>query len=62
MKPLLDIPKVAETLGVSVYLARQEIYRKRLACIRVGRRTLVHPDDLEAYIQARRSPAKELQK
>jgi len=60
VKPLLDIPKVAELLGVSVFTVRAEIYRQRLSCIRVGRRILIHPDDLDAYLKARRTPAKGL--
>ncbi|MEJ5330233.1 MAG: helix-turn-helix domain-containing protein [Desulfobaccales bacterium] len=57
MKALLDVRKVAELLGVSHYTVRMEIYRKNIACVRVARRILVHPDDLEAYLQARRTKA-----
>jgi len=58
MKQLISIHQAAELLGVSSFTVRMEIYRRRLACIRVGRRTLIHPDDLEAYLETRRTPAK----
>jgi excisionase family DNA binding protein len=58
MTNLLNITEVAKELGVSTFTVRAEIYRRRLAVVRVGRRVLVHPKDLAAFILANRTPAK----
>lgn len=55
---LLDIRQVSEKLNVSLYTVRKEIDRKRLAIIRVGRRVMISPADLEEYIRRRRVPAR----
>lgn len=58
LKKLLSIPKTAEILDVSPFLVRQEIYRRRLACVRVGRTVLIDPRDLAEYLAANRKAAK----
>lgn len=56
-KTLLNVKDVAKILNVSQFTVRQEIYRRRLPFIRVGRRVMVSPEDLEDYLKARRIPA-----
>lgn len=55
MEPLLDIGQVSRMLRVS----RQTIWRLcrdgRLRRVRLGSRTLFHPDDVNALVNAARS-------
>lgn len=58
MQNLLSTQEAAKGLGVSVYTVRMEIYRNRLPCVRVGRRCLISPQDLQDYIERNRTPAR----
>jgi len=50
---LLSLDETCAVLGVRRDLLFSEVL-KTLPTIRVGRRRLVHPDDLRAWIEARR--------
>lgn len=48
----LDLRSAAERLGVSPYtLRRWSLYQRRLPVLRLGRRLLFRPRDLEAFEQ-----------
>ncbi|MEQ8694524.1 MAG: helix-turn-helix domain-containing protein [Gammaproteobacteria bacterium] len=51
---LLTVAKTAELLSVSIKQVRRLIERNDLPHVRIGRRVLVHPDDLEAFIARHR--------
>jgi excisionase family DNA binding protein len=55
---LFSIQKTAEILGVSPHTVRMECYRGRLGTVRVCRRVLIHPDDLQEYLLTNRKAAK----
>jgi|GEM_PF-2575974 len=48
---LIDVPTVADQLGVSVKTVRRLIKCKKLNACRVGRCVRINPEDLRAYIQ-----------
>lgn len=50
---LRSIREIAEAAGVSELTILREIKRGNLAVIRIGRRTLIHPDDWRAYLDRR---------
>lgn len=53
---LLTLPQVAKILQVSRSGAYLLAARGELPCIRIGRRAIrVHPRDLEAFLESRRS-------
>lgn len=54
---LLSIREVAIAAGVAELTILREIKRGNLAVIRIGRRTLVHPDDLARFIDCCREEA-----
>ncbi len=51
---LLSVAEVADQLGISIDQVRRYIRRKELTAVRFGRRVLVHPDDLVAFIESHR--------
>jgi excisionase family DNA binding protein len=51
---LLSVTDAADALGLSVDVIRRLIRRSELGCVRVGRRVLVHPDDLTQFIEDHR--------
>lgn len=54
---LLEVAHVAHRLSVSPWLVRQFIHKLELPAIRVGARWRVDPQDLQAFIDARRIAA-----
>ena len=52
--PMLDVPDVAERLGVSVKAVRGLIARGELAAYKVAGRIRIDPADLEDYLGASR--------
>lgn len=52
---LLSVFDASARLGLSEEMVRRYIRRKELKAIRFGRRVLVHPEDLDAFIESRRS-------
>jgi len=52
---LLTIEEVAELLNVSVRNVREQIYRRRLSVVKVGRLVRIEPAELEAFIERGRS-------
>lgn len=54
MQPkLLNVGEVADILGVSVQTIYSWVSRGRLPVVKVGRRTLFHPAELERWISMR---------
>jgi excisionase family DNA binding protein len=53
---LLSLEEAAQRLGVSVWTVYRLTGRGRLASVRLGRRRLVSPQDLEDFIHAARCP------
>jgi excisionase family DNA binding protein len=54
----LSVPAAARALGVSLITLRRLIADGQLAHHRVGRRVLLSPRDLEAYLTAHRVPVR----
>ena len=52
---LLTIEQAAELLNVSVRNVREQIYRRRLGIVKVGRLVRIEPSELEAFIERGRS-------
>jgi excisionase family DNA binding protein len=52
MDKLLDVYSVADTLALSPLTVRRYIARGRLKAIRLGRRVLVEPAELERFVAA----------
>jgi excisionase family DNA binding protein len=56
----LDLEVAAKRLGVSKYTLRNwALYQRRVSYIRLGRRILFAPADLETFEQAGRVPARD---
>lgn len=51
---LLGIPQAAQLLGISKHTVRLWIKKGRLPFIQLGRRILLHADDLHAFIEKNR--------
>ena len=52
MERLLNNAEAAELLNISPHSLRGKVSRREIPFIKVGRRTLFSPSDLEAFIQA----------
>ena len=52
---LLTIEQTAELLNVSVRNVREQIYRRRLSIVKVGRLVRIEQSELEAFIERGRS-------
>jgi excisionase family DNA binding protein len=57
-RPLLSIPKAAALVGVGLDTLRREIAAGDVPTVRIGQRSMLDPDDLEAWLATRRRPAK----
>ena len=55
---LISIPEGAERLGLSTHTLRRRIAMRLIPCIRIGRRVLLDPKDLEQLIEDSRQPAR----
>jgi excisionase family DNA binding protein len=57
MDALLDINSVARLLSLSPWTVRRLIFDGRLTPVRLGRRVLVEPSEVERFVsQARQAP------
>jgi excisionase family DNA binding protein len=54
----ISIPAAADRLGVSLYTVRAWIRSRRIPHLKLGRRVLVDPRDVEALLRAARVPSK----
>ncbi len=52
---LYSIPEAAQILKLSKFTVRLWINRGYIPVVQLGRRIMIHPDDLQAFIQARRT-------
>lgn len=52
---LLTIEQTAELLNVSIRNVREQIYRRRLSIVKVGRLVRIEQSELEAFIERGRS-------
>jgi excisionase family DNA binding protein len=50
MEKLMDVNGVAEQLGLSPFTVRLYIRQKKLNPIRIGRRVLVEPSEIERFL------------
>lgn len=50
MEPLLDVHNVARTLSLSPWTVRRMIADGRLIPVRLGRRVLVEPSEVERFV------------
>lgn len=55
LSPLLTIEQAAELLNVSIRNVREQIYRRRLNVVKVGRLVRIEPAELEAFIERGRT-------
>ena len=56
-RSLLSVARAAARIGISRFTLRSWIRQARLPHVRLGRRILVDPQDLERFVQANRVPA-----
>ncbi len=54
---LIPLRDVQRRLGLSKRTVLELVRQRRLAVVRIGRRTLVHPEDLERFIASCRQEA-----
>ena len=54
---LLSIDEAAARLGVSKYTLRGWLFQRRLPHVKLGRRVLVDPNDLDRFIETSRVKA-----
>jgi len=54
MDRLLNNDQAADILNISPYSLRGKVSRREIPFIKVGRRTLFDPEDLRAFIEARK--------
>lgn len=52
LERLLDNTEAAEFLNISPFSLRGKVSRKEIPHIKVGRRTLFSPSDLQAWVEA----------
>ena len=55
---LLSIKETAYELGISTPMLRVLIHRRDIQHVRIGRRVLVRPADVAAFVEARVMPVK----
>ena len=55
---LLDVPTLAEYLGITKRAAEVLIYQRRLPVVKIGRLSYVSRDDLAAYLARHTTPAR----
>lgn len=55
---LIGLHEVAARLGISIFTARRWASTRRIPTVRLGRRVLVDPNDLEKIVKAARKPAR----
>ena len=48
--PLLSVREASSRLGISVFTLRMWLRQGRLPHIRLGRRVLLRPDDVDAFV------------
>jgi excisionase family DNA binding protein len=58
---LLNVAEVADILGVSTQTIYSWVSKGRLPVVKVGRRTLFHPSEIERWISMRSRKEWELQ-
>lgn len=51
MVPLLDCEKAAELLGISPWTVRKWLSENKLRAVRLGRRVLIEPAEIERIIE-----------
>lgn len=49
---LFNVQRAAERLGISVFTLRTWVSQRRIPFVKLGRRVLFNPDDLDRMIQA----------
>jgi excisionase family DNA binding protein len=54
---LLSVDEAAARLGVSKYTLRGWLFQRRLPHVKLGRRVLVDPNDLDRFIETSRIEA-----
>ena len=54
---LLDIPAAARTLSTTVWQIRELLWSKKIPFVKIGRRFLVRPADLRAFVDAQMAEA-----
>lgn len=54
MDSLLDIPAVARALNLSPWTVRRKIAEGQLKALRIGRRVLIEPAEVERFVAAAR--------
>jgi excisionase family DNA binding protein len=52
---LVGVPKAAEAIGLSPWTIRQYVRRGKIRAIRIGRRVLIEPSELQRLIDEGRA-------
>lgn len=52
LKDLWDKPRVAQFLGISVFSVSGKVVRREIPYVKIGRRVLFDPDDLQAFVES----------
>jgi excisionase family DNA binding protein len=61
MEALLNIEQAAQKLGLSPWTLRLYIAQKKLSVVRLGRRVLLEPSEIEAYVAQNRENGSNLE-
>jgi excisionase family DNA binding protein len=55
MEPLVNVDEAAKLLGLSSWTVRKLIASRRLRAVRINRRVLLQPEELQRIVQEGRS-------
>jgi excisionase family DNA binding protein len=55
IEKLLSVPEAAQRLGLSRHTINSWVSQRRIAFVKIGRRTMFDPADLSALIQSNRT-------
>jgi excisionase family DNA binding protein len=58
LEPLLSVVQAARLLNISVPTLRQWLSQRQLPYVKVGRRTMLRPEDIERFIEHNRKEAR----
>ena len=52
IEPLLDVPRAAHLLGISVKTSRDWIQGRRIDYVKVGTRVMIRPETIRQFVMA----------
>lgn len=58
-RPIMGVAEFAETMGISVHCARNWVYQRRIASVKLGKLLCIPTTEVERLVQENLRPAKE---